>query len=140
MSVKLMHIKSLKVKIPWFNWSAGVEIELDSMLLVVQPLKADHWSVDEARRPQPAVPVGRTAPACPRRWKQPPHPPRRDAAQVREVREQNIVKEMEKLLNAEKRVEKERKKKKKEKEDEDDAKCARCGADGAARAEISGAP
>ena len=45
----MLHVKSLKLKIPWFNWSAGVDIELDSLLVVVRPLASDHWSLEEVR-------------------------------------------------------------------------------------------
>ena len=47
--LEMLHVKSLKLKIPWFNWSAGVDIELDSLLVVVRPLASDHWSLDEVR-------------------------------------------------------------------------------------------
>ena len=45
----MLHVKSLKLKIPWFNWSAGVDIELVSLLVVVRPLASDHWSLEEVR-------------------------------------------------------------------------------------------
>ena len=47
--LEMLHVKSLKLKIPWFNWSAGVDIELDSLLVVVRPLASDHWSLEEVR-------------------------------------------------------------------------------------------
>ena len=77
LQLEMLHVKSLKLKIPWFNWSAGVDIELDSLLVVVRPLDSDHWSLEE----------------------------------VRELKEQDIVREVEALLTAEKRSEKARKKK-----------------------------
>jgi hypothetical protein len=84
LQLDMLHVKSLKLKIPWFNWSAGqlltptltltltltltvtvtvtvtvtlipnpntkgVDIELDSLLVVVRPLDSDHWSLEEVR-------------------------------------------------------------------------------------------
>ena len=92
LQLEMLHVKSLKLKIPWFNWSAspqpcvaallrlcpctsaplhlctaaplhlgtaapmhlcrsaGVDIELDSLLVVVRPLASDHWTLEKVPR------------------------------------------------------------------------------------------
>ena len=49
--MKLLHINSLKVKIPWTDWSAGVEIQIENVFLVVSPLTAEHWDIEEVPPP-----------------------------------------------------------------------------------------
>ena len=51
LTVKLLHINSLKVKIPWTDWSAGVEIQIENVFLVVSPLTAEHWDIEEVPPP-----------------------------------------------------------------------------------------
>ena len=48
--VRMLHIKSAHVKIPWFAWHNGIEVTLDSLFIVIQPLLHDNWTVEEVRK------------------------------------------------------------------------------------------
>ena len=48
--VRMLHIKSAHLKIPWFAWHNGIEITLDSLFIVIQPLLHDNWTLEEVRK------------------------------------------------------------------------------------------
>ena len=47
--VRQIHIQSAHVKIPWFAWHEGVEVTLDTLYVIVQPLHKENWTLDEVR-------------------------------------------------------------------------------------------